>query len=108
MEEPIKSLLENPTAVTEILKGLITKYKDPAKELLNQGLDIYEEMINDDRHYDLQAKGKWKSYNALINVGFTEDQAMMLLLNNNSEYVKTVKSWTKSADKAVTKKELKR
>ena len=107
MEEPIKSLLENPTAVTEILKGLITKYKDPAKELLNQGLDIYEEMINEDRHYDLSAKDKWKSYNALINVGFTEDQAMMLLLNNNSEYVKTVKNWTKSVDKAVTKRELK-
>ena len=74
----------------EIVAALIDKYKPAVGSLATQLLDIWAEIVADDRHYSLTADGRWKQYQAYLTVGFNEDQAMELMLNQNAEFVKRI------------------
>ena len=91
MDENLKGLAESPDAIVELAQVLIDEYKEPIKAIAGQILDLYAEFVDDDRHYQLSAKNKWKSYKALIEVGFSKDQALMIMLNNNAEIVKNLR-----------------
>ena len=91
--DELLSLLEQP----EVIGGLIDKYKPAAGSLAKQALDIWAEIVADDRHYNLTAESRWKQYQAYLAAGFDEEQAMELLLNNNAEFVKRVNSFSKAA-----------
>ena len=90
--DELLSLLEQP----EVIGGLIDKYKPAAGSLAKQALDIWAEIVADDRHYNLTAESRWKQYQAYLAVGFDKDQAMELLLNNNAEFVKRINAATKA------------
>ena len=94
--DELLSLLEQP----EVLGGLIDKYKPAVGSILMQMLNIWAEVVADDKHYSLTAEGKWKQYQAYIKAGFSEDQAMELLLNNNSEFVKRVNTVTGAVNRS--------
>ena len=85
MEEILKLLAENP----EIVASIVNRYKPALYETGNQFLDMYEDLINNERYYDLFAKSKKNTYNALLQNGFTENQAMQILLadiKNTAEF----------------------
>ena len=88
--DELLTLLEQP----EVLGELVNKYKPAVGNMANQALDIWAEIVADDKHYNLTAEGRWKQYQAYLAVGFNEDQAMELLLNNNAEFVKRVNAVT--------------
>lgn len=90
--DELLSLLEQP----EVLGGLIDRYKPAVSSMAKQALDIWAEIVADNRHYSLTAEGKWKQYQAYLAAGFDSDQAMELLLNNNAEFVKRINTVAKA------------
>jgi len=88
--DELLSLLEQP----EVLGGLIDKYKPAVGSIAKQLLDIWAEIVADDKHYSLTAESRWKQYQAYLAAGFDKDQAMELLLNNNAEFVKRINAVT--------------
>lgn len=88
--DELLSLLGQPEVVGE----LIDKYKPAVGNMAKQVLDIWADIVADDRHYELTAQSRWKQYQAYYAAGFNEDQAMELLLNNNAEFVKRINAIT--------------
>ena len=74
----------------EVVAALIDRYKPAVSSLATQLLDIWGEIVADDRHYSLTAEGRWKQYQAYLAAGFDKDQAMELMLNQNAEFVKRI------------------
>lgn len=104
MEEILEFLSDNPGTISGMVSDFINKYKKIGASVANDLLDVWEDVVSDDRHYNLEATGKWKQYQAYVEAGFDESQAFALLLNNNAEVVKQVKGFSNSVDKAVSKR----
>lgn len=81
--EELLELLKDPDVLGQ-LHEVIEVYKPPVYSLINEFVSIWKDFINSE-YYDLNAAADRRAYYAYINAGFTEDQAMQLLLNHNLE-----------------------
>lgn len=98
-------LLKELPQIADVISPMVENYKPLLRSVGNTALDLLEEYVNNERHYTLDAVHKWNQYQAFVKVGFNEEQAMQLLLNNNAEFVKNLKSTTKSVGRASSKKD---
>lgn len=87
--EEILELLKNPETLGA-LHNLIEVYKTPVYSLIGEIVNIWKDFI-DSEYYNLNASSQKRMYDAYVNAGFSEEQAMMLLLNNNLETAKFVR-----------------
>lgn len=83
MEKLLEILMKNPETATDILKPLLNKYKPMAYSVLNELFGICKDLVGNDEFYVMRAMDKRKTYESLIKVGFSEDQAMALMINGN-------------------------
>lgn len=88
--EEILELLKDPEAIGA-LHDIIEVYKEPIYSVLGEFVSIWKDFINSD-YYDLTAASQSKMFEAYRDAGFSEDQAMMLLLNNHLEVAQLSKS----------------
>lgn len=101
MDELLKMLLENPDATTAIISAYVEKYK-PVLYFVGQELhNIYKDYANNTEYPQTVAKVKKNMFDAYVGVGFTEDQAMALMINDNIQLMNAMK---KSANSANTNK----
>lgn len=101
MEEILKVLMENPENVGEIVKVYITKYKEPIYDILKELMVIAKDYSENTEYPAIQAKTKKNMFDAYVGVGFTEDQALALMINDNIQLTKNIQ---KSVNNAATKK----
>lgn len=80
---------------------MIEKYKPMAYEVANIIEDIYRDYSNNTEHPALVAKVKKNMYDAYVDAGFTEDQAMALMINDNIQLMERIQ---RQASRANTKK----
>lgn len=80
----IDKLLELLTASPEIANGIITgaveKYKPILYMVLRECFNVYKDLVNNDEYFAVSAKYDRKKFDALLNEGFTEDQALSIML----------------------------
>ena len=101
MEKLIEAFMESPEVGFVLLKTMIEKYKPMAYEVANIIEDIYRDYSNNTEHPALVAKVKKNMYNAYVDAGFTEDQAMALMINDNIQLMERIQ---RQASRANTKK----
>ena len=97
MEKLVEILLQNPETASDILKPLLNKYKPVAYSIFNEFFGIYKDLVGNDEFYVMRAIDKRKTYESLIKVGFSEDQAMALMLNDNLHRIDYSKRMSTSA-----------
>lgn len=102
MEEILKVLMENPESVGVIVKTYITKYKEPMYDILKELMVIAKDYSENTEYPAIQAKTKKNMFDAYVNVGFTEDQALALMINDNIQLMKNIK---KSSNRVSAKKD---
>ena len=68
-------------ADTEKLHTLIELYKPTVYSILKEFVNILKDLHNSE-YYTLNATGKRKAFDAYVAAGFSEDQAMVLILND--------------------------
>lgn len=88
MEEALE-LLKDPEGI-DALRKIIEVYKEPVYSVLGEFVSIWKDFINSE-YYELTAASQRKMFRAYIDAGFSEDQAMMLLLNNHLEIAEFTK-----------------
>lgn len=101
MEKLIEAFMESPEVGFVLLKTMIEKYKPMAYEVANIIEDIYRDYSNNTEHPALVAKVKKNMYDAYVNAGFTEDQALALMINDNIQLMERIQ---RQVSRAITKK----
>jgi hypothetical protein len=96
MEIILKLLGENPKMLVPIVKEYIEAYKPIVYGLVQELVEIYKDYSNNTEYPATVAKVKKNMYDAYINVGFTEDQALALMINDNIQLMKSIKQTTGS------------
>ena len=79
-EEIFESLFGDPEKVIEV----IDQYKPLLYKFASVLFEVYKDYVNNTEISDYSAKALANKYNALINHGFTEDQAFLLLLDSET------------------------
>lgn len=74
-----------------LLKVLIEKYKPMAYEIGNIFVDVYKDFANNTEYPAVVAKAKKNMYDAYVEAGFTEDQALALMINDNIKLMDNIK-----------------
>lgn len=102
MEKLIEAFMESPEVGFVLLKTMIEKYKPMAYEVANIIEDIYRDYSNNTEHPALVAKVKKNMYDAYVDAGFTEDQALALMINDNIQLMERIQ---RQAARTSTKKD---
>lgn len=99
----IEAAKEDPMAVVELFKRMVDVYKPAAYGILNELLGIYKDYANNTEFQETRARVFRNSYDAFVNVGFTADQAVAFIINDNLQLMKASKSLSKSTNKKENK-----
>lgn len=105
-EELIKTFIENPEVGLAVVKTLVDKYKPTVYEVGNMIMEVYKDFANNTEYPATVAKVKKNMYDAYIEAGFSEDQALALMINDNIQLMNNIKRLKKQSVKSIsTKKE---
>ena len=91
MEKLIEVFMESPEAGFALLKGMIEKYKPMAYEVAGIVMDVYKDFANNIDYPATVAKVKKNIYDAYLEAGFNEDQALALMINDNIQLMNNIK-----------------
>lgn len=97
METILKLLAENPESLGIIAKTYIEKYKKPVYDVLEEAMAIAKDYSENAEYPAIVAKTRKNMFDAYVNVGFTEDQALALMINDNIRLMENIKKSARSA-----------
>lgn len=86
-----------------VIKEYINKYKPMVYDLAQEVVEVYKDYSNNTEYPTIVAKTKKNMYDAYVSVGFTEDQALALMINDNIQLMKNIKQISNSVNKSKTK-----
>lgn len=101
VDKLIEVFMESPEAGFALLKGMIEKYKPMAYEVADIIMDVYKDFANNVEYPTAIAKVKKNMYDAYLAVGFNEDQALALMINDNIQLMNNIK---KLSSKSISQK----
>ena len=103
MNKILELLGSNPELIVPVVKEYINKYKPVVYDLAQEVVEIYKDYSNNTEYPAVVARTKKNMYDAYVSVGFTEDQALALMINDNIQLMKNVKQMSNSVNKSKTK-----
>lgn len=103
MEKMLELLMGNPEMLVPVVKEYINKYKPLVYELAQEVVEIYKDYSNNTEYPSIVARTKKNMYDAYVSVGFTEDQALALMINDNIQLMKNMKQISSATNKKTTK-----
>lgn len=103
MDKILELLGSNPELIVPVVKEYINKYKTVVYDLAQEVVEIYKDYSNNTEYPAVVARTKKNMYDAYVSVGFTEDQALALMINDNIQLMKNVKQMSNSVNKSKTK-----
>lgn len=92
MDKILELLMSKPEMLVPVIKEYINKYKPVVYDLLQEIVEVYKDYSNNTEYPAIVAKTKKNMYDAYISVGFTEDQALALMINDNIQLIKKCKA----------------
>ncbi len=102
MEKILELLMSNPDAIVTVVKEYINKYKPMVYDLAQEVVEVYKDYSNNTEYPAVVAKTKKNMYDAYVSVGFTADQALALMINDNIQLMKNVKQISSSSNRKST------
>ncbi len=103
MDKILELLMSKPEMLDPIIKEYINKYKPMVYDLAQEVVEVYKDYSNNTEYPTIVAKTKKNMYDAYVSVGFTEDQALALMINDNIQLMKNIKQISNSVNKSKTK-----
>lgn len=100
MNKILELLMGDTEMLLPVIKEYINKYKPVAYGLVQEVVEVYKDYSNNTEYPAIVAKTKKNMYDAYISVGFTEDQALALMINDNIQLMKNIKQIASSSNKS--------
>lgn len=91
MDKILEVMMSNSEMLLPTIKEYINKYKPVVYDLAQEFVNICKDYSNNTEFSAIIAKTKKNMYDAYIAVGFSEDQALALMINDNIQLVKNIK-----------------
>lgn len=88
----LKLITENPDTIVGKVHEYIEKYKPLIYGLCGECVKIASDYVNNDDIYKLKAIAKKKAFDAYKEAGFTEDQAIAFIINDNLQLMKNLQN----------------
>ena len=98
MDKILELLMSKPEMIVPVIKEYINKYKPMVYDLAQEVVEVYKDYSNNTEYPTVVAKTKKNMYDAYVSVGFTADQALALMINDNIQLMKTVKQISSTAN----------
>ena len=99
MNDLFESLLGNPEQAKQLIEGMAGKYKPLLYSVCNELFGIYKDFSNNLEYPATVAKIRRNQFNAYTEVGFTEEQAMTLMINDIKMIADQIKNSSNSINK---------
>lgn len=90
MEKIFELLMNNPEVIVPMVKGYIDKYKPAVYGVLEELHNILKDYANNKEYFKTIAIARKNYFDAHVEVGFTEDQALAIMLNHNLELMENI------------------
>lgn len=90
MLEEVLSGESEDNSFDDIIKGYIKKYKPTVYMAFDELVKVMKDFAKYDDYYKVVAENKRNMYDAYVKIGFSEDQAMALILNDNLQLMKSI------------------
>lgn len=100
MELLLGLLKEDPVALMPVVKALIEKYKPVVYSIAQEFVEVEKDLGNNKEYPAAVARVKKNMYDAYVEVGFTEDQALALMINDNIRLMENAKKISNTKSKS--------
>lgn len=84
-------LEKNPEFAVTMVSTYIEKYKPAVYGILKELCKLRVDFAENDEWFQVSAKIKKQMFDAYVEVGFSEDQAIAFILNDNLQLMKNLK-----------------
>ena len=90
-EKLLELMFENPETVPALIPELVKKYKPIIYSVCNELHSMVKDYANNTEWFETIAKIKKQQFDAYVNVGFTEEQAIAFIINDNLQLMENIK-----------------
>lgn len=80
MDKLLETLLSSPETSSALIGTIVDQYKPFVYAVAKEGLKVYKDFANNKEYFETKAIAKKNEFDAYVNAGFTEEQAMSMLL----------------------------
>lgn len=100
----LKLMTSNPEDFVEIARTYINKYKPAVYEICKEVLAVAKDFAENKEVCEVAATHKKNLFDAYVKAGFTEEQAIAFILNDNLQLMKNMKQISANSSKNTTRK----
>ena len=90
-EKLLELMFENPETVPALIPELVKKYTPIIYSVCNEFYSMVKDYANNTEWFETIAKIKKQQFDAYVNVGFTEEQAIAFIINDNLQLMENIK-----------------
>ena len=92
VEKLIELMMENPETIPMLISELVNKYKPIIYSIGEEIHNILKDYADNTEYFKTNDKIKKQFFDAYIDAGFNEDQAMAFMINDNIRLMDNIKS----------------
>ena len=97
LEKLLMTFTLSPEAANEQIKETINQYKPLLYAVLQEGFGLFKDLVSNKEYFTQRAQFKRNMYEAYINSGFTEEEAMTLLIDSDIQKTKMLQQLVSSS-----------
>lgn len=97
-------MTSNPEDFVEIARTYINKYKPAVYEICKEVLAVAKDFAENKEVCEIAATRKKNLFDAYVEAGFTEEQAIAFIINDNLQLVKNMEKISSNSSKNTTQK----
>lgn len=95
-EKILEMMLENPDTIPALVPALVEKYKPALYSICNELHNMLKDYSNNTEYFETNAKIKKQIFDAYVNAGFSEEQAIVFMINDNIKLMNSIKNTTRN------------
>lgn len=86
-------LLGDMEIAEEAIENLVRQYKPVIYSVLREGFHAYTDLVNNDEYFIQRAQMKRKHFTAYKDAGFSDEQAMLFILDSDAARTDAIKQF---------------
>lgn len=91
-EKLLELMFESPETIPVLIPSLVEQYKPTIYSVCNEFHKMMKDYANNTEYFETCAKIKKQQFDAYVNAGFSEDQAIAFIINDNLKLMENIKN----------------